>query len=317
MALTFHKMHSLGNDFVVVDAISQNVHLQPAQIRWLGDRHRGIGFDQLLLIEPPTDPEADFTFRIYNADGSEAQQCGNGTRAAALLVNRLGLSRKKTIVWQSLAGSFSTEFTDPSQIETTMTVPVLSLAKIPFDDSAAQPAQNEFEFRQFTLSSTVGDFVVTPVSMGNPHAVTLVDDVQATDVPGIGAALTEHPAYPERANVGFCQVVDEQFVRLRVFERGTGETLACGSGACAAVVATTSLGLTRGKVKVSLPGGKLRIHWPGPGERVIMAGDANLVFSSDVTIPGGLPADTTDAADEGDNSDTDPSNTNNATHDHN
>ena len=285
MNINFHKMHSLGNDFVVLDGVTSHVELQPEQIRWLGDRHRGVGFDQLLVIEPPTDPDADFYFRIFNADGSQAQQCGNGTRAVALLVNALGLSTKATLQWQSQAGNFSTQFKDSRQIETTMTVPVLDLPDIPFDTGHAESVQHASGFRQFELTSNTGTWVVTPVSTGNPHGVIFVDDVAHTDVPGIGASLTAHPAFPERANIGFCQVVDEQFIRLRVYERGTGETLACGSGACAAVVAATSLGLVQGRVKVSLPGGKLKIFWPEDGARVLMSGDAQHVFTAEVNIP--------------------------------
>ena len=278
-------MHSLGNDFVVVDGVTQNVRLNGAEVSWLGDRHRGVGFDQLLLILPPTDPEADFYFQIFNADGSEAQQCGNGTRAVALLAQKLGLSAKARLTWQSLAGTFTTHYVDAGQIETTMTVPVLELADIPFDTNHAQPVGHPSGFRQFELTQKDTTYVVTPVSMGNPHGVVVVDDVLNTDVPCIGALLTEHPAFPERANIGFCQIVDDQFIRLRVFERGTGETQACGSGACAAVVAATSLGLVHGKIKVSLPGGKLRIHWAGAGQRVLMTGEATHVFTSEIKVP--------------------------------
>lgn len=282
--IPFHKMHGLGNDFVVLDRISNNIELTPQEIAAWGDRHTGIGFDQLLMIDPPTDPEADFWFRIYNADGTEAQQCGNGTRAVALLVHQLGLAKKATLRWQSPGGSITTTFHSPSQIETTMTVPVLAPAEIPFNPAAA----TQLEGHQFGLAATINDeaveFTVVPVSMGNPHAVLFVDDLFATDVAAIGSALTRHPAYPEGVNVGFCQIVDQQFVRLRVFERGVGETQACGSGACAAVVAARLLERVGARVKVSLPGGKLRIAWPGPGQAVTMAGTAAYVFRGEFTF---------------------------------
>ncbi|MEM7098778.1 MAG: diaminopimelate epimerase [Pseudomonadota bacterium] len=297
--ISFHKMHSLGNDFVVLDAVTTSLNPTAEQISWLADRHRGVGCDQLLIIEPPTEPEADFFFRIYNADGSEAQQCGNGTRVVALLVNQLQLSAKKELRWQSLAGEFTTRVVteaqnppiekvhiESNQIDTTMTVPVLDLAAIPFNSKHAEAVTHPSNFRQFELESDdAPSVVVTPVSMGNPHGVIMVDDVLNVDVDQIGSTYTNHPAFPERANIGFCQVVDEQFIRLRVYERGAGETQACGSGACAAVVAATSLGLTQGKVKVSLPGGKLRIRWSQPGERVMMSGDAAYVYRGNVTLP--------------------------------
>ena len=279
--LDFYKMHSLGNDFMVIEAVTQSVHLEPAKIAQWGDRKTGIGFDQLLLIEPPTDTQADFWFRIYNADGSSAQQCGNGTRAVALLARRLQLSKKKNLVWQSNAGIIQTQFTSPQQIETTMTVPVLSPPDIPFHEEHAEPCTTE-PGPQFTLRHDDQSYKVTPVSMGNPHAVLFVEDLFATDVEGIGAALTRHAAYPEGANVGFCQVVDRQFIRLRVFERGVGETQACGSGACAAVVAARLHGKVDPRVKVSLPGGKLRISWPDEQSPVTMTGNATLVYRGEL-----------------------------------
>jgi diaminopimelate epimerase len=279
--IVFHKMHSLGNDFMVIDAVSQSVDLQPQAIAAWGDRHRGIGFDQLLIIEAPTTPEADFSYRIYNADGSQAEQCGNGTRCVAMLVQQLGLSAKQKLVWQSAAGLFETDFTSPAQIETTMTVPVLELADIPFASEHSDATEHA---SVFTLHAGEQSFVVTPVSMGNPHAVLFCDDIFSLDIDAIGGLLTRHPAFPEGANVGFCQVVDRQFMRLRVFERGAGETQACGSGACGAVVAARLLDKVGERVKVSLPGGKLRIKWPDTDSPVTMAGEASYVYRGELPL---------------------------------
>lgn len=278
--LVFYKMHALGNDFMVIDAVTQSVQLEAAQISRWGNRHTGIGFDQLLVIEPPTVTDADFYFRIYNTDGSSAEQCGNGTRAVALLARHLQLSKKASLTWQSAAGMIHTEYTNPQQIETTMTVPVLELAEIPFRADAATPI--EAPATTFSLTTDAESYALTPVSMGNPHGVMFVDDIFATDVNDIGAQLTRHEAFPEGANIGFCQVVDNQFLRLRVFERGVGETQACGSGACAAVVAARLHDKVGARVKVSLPGGKLRISWPTPVSPVTMSGAATLVFKGEL-----------------------------------
>jgi diaminopimelate epimerase len=302
--LEFYKMHSLGNDFMVLDGVTQALTLDAATIARWGDRHTGVGFDQLLVIEPPTDTQADFWFRIFNNDGSSAEQCGNGTRAVAMLVRHLNLSKKQTLTWQSAAGMLSTVFTSPQQIETSMTVPVLAPAEIPFDPTAADiPAtattvgidagpDNPTDSRnngaaqapvtQYVLNTTEHQYTVTPVSMGNPHAVIFVDDLFNTDVVGIGQQLTGHPAYPEGANIGFCQIVDRQFMRLRVYERGAGETQACGSGACAAVVAARLHDKVDHRVKVSLPGGKLRISWLDNQSPVTMSGAATLVFRGEL-----------------------------------
>ncbi len=282
-AVTFYKMHGLGNDFMVIDRVTQHLDLPEEVIRAWGDRHTGIGFDQLLIIDPPTQDNADFCYRIYNTDGSEAQQCGNGTRSVTLLARHLQLTKKNTLTWQSAAGIIRTHFHNSEQIETTMTVPVLDPESVPFDASHASPAAGSpAALSQYELQAMDRTFTVTPVSMGNPHGVLFVDDLLNTDVTAIGSQLTAHPAFPERANIGFCQIVDQQFIRLRVFERGVGETLACGSGACAAVVAANSLNMVGPRVKVSLPGGKLRIKWPGPGAPVTMTGNATLVYRGEL-----------------------------------
>ncbi len=282
--IRFHKMHSLGNDFVVLDRVSQGVDLDEHRVAAWGDRHTGIGFDQLLTIDPPTEPEADFAYGIYNTDGSQAEQCGNGTRCVTLLVRQLGLTKKSTIEWQSPAGRFTTTFVSRDHIETIMTVPELERAAIPFDESHTRPlGDNAHQFEVTTgADGAEQHYSVTPVSTGNPHAVMFFDDIFDLDVANIGAALTQHPAFPQGANIGFCQVVDPNFVRLRVFERGVGETRACGSGACAAVVAGRLLDKVSAKVKVSLPGGKLRIAWPAPDAPVTMIGSATHVYSAEI-----------------------------------
>lgn len=276
----FYKMHSLGNDFMVLDGVSREFVPESERIREWSCRHTGIGFDQLLIIAPPDSPDIDFEFQIYNADGSQAQQCGNGTRCVAALAKHSGLTKKDQLVWQSLAGTFETEISN-GLIRTTMTVPKLTHGDIPFDPNHATASDHEHIF-----DLSVGDetYSITPVSMGNPHAVMFVDDLFNLDVDTEGKKLTEHPAFPERANVEFCQVVDRQFVRLRVYERGVGETQACGTGACATVVAANLLGHTDERVKVSLPGGKLRISWSGIGEPVHMSGPSTLIYEGEVAI---------------------------------
>jgi diaminopimelate epimerase len=280
-SLVFHKMHSLGNDFMVIEAVTQSVTLEPEQIARWGDRNTGIGFDQLLVIEAPTSAEADFWYRVYNCDGSSAEQCGNGTRAVALLARTLDLSKKSELIWQSAAGMICTQFESEQRIVSNMTVPVLTLPDIPFDPAHAQDVA-QGNVAQFQLAADDQLFTVTPISMGNPHAVLFVDDLFDIDVATVGAKLTSHPAYPDGANIGFCQVVDRHFLRLRVYERGTGETRACGSGACAAMVAARLHDKVDQRVKVSLPGGKLRISWLDPQSPVTMSGAATLVFRGEL-----------------------------------
>ncbi len=279
--LIFHKMHSLGNDFMVIDGVSQSVNLNSQDISNWSDRHRGIGFDQLLVVEAPTTPEADFRYTIFNADGSSAEQCGNGTRCIAMLVQQLALSVKPNLVWQSTAGLFKTEFVSTTQIETTMTVPVLVPSEIPF---APDIVPCEQDGHAYQISAADENFWVTPVSMGNPHAVLFFDDIFSIDVDRIGGLLTQHPTFPQGANIGFCQIIDRQFMRLRVFERGAGETQACGSGACAAVVAARLHDKVGERVKVSLPGGKLRIKWPHADSPVTMIGDATYVYRGELQV---------------------------------
>lgn len=287
MAIEFTKMHGLGNDFVVIDAITQQVTLDQATIARLGDRHTGVGFDQLLVVEAPDDPDVDFRYRIYNSDGTEAEQCGNGARCFARFVRDRQLSMKRRIVLQTGSGRISCEV-HSDRVDVDMGEPVFRFEAVPFDPLAATAAEDgcSFEARldgghgvDAEGQGGQGSLVrFVPVSMGNPHAVIFVDDVAAAPVAAVGAALQRHPCFPASVNVGFCEIVDPGFMRLRVYERGVGETLACGSGACAAVAAAQRTGRIEERVKVSLPGGKLRIAWQGSGHGIRMAGPAAVVF---------------------------------------
>jgi diaminopimelate epimerase len=277
----FYKMHSLGNDFMVFDGVNRDFTPNKALIQTWGCRHTGIGFDQLLVIAPPENPDVDFNYRVFNADGSEAEQCGNGTRCVTALARTIGLTKKDHLVWQSLAGRFETEIGN-GHISTTMTVPNLEHSTIPFDPSRAA-ATNRPHVYQLDVDDEL--YHVTPVSMGNPHAVLFVDNLFDLDVDRIGSALTDHPAFPERTNVEFCQIVDRQFLRMRVYERGIGETRACGTGACATVVAANLLELVNNRVKVSLPGGKLKLAWHGGATPVYMAGPSTFVYTGELDLP--------------------------------
>lgn len=287
MGLEFAKMHGLGNDFMVIDLVTQQAEVNAEQARVWGDRHTGIGFDQLLLIEPPTDPRADFRFRIFNTDGSEARQCGNGVRCVAWYVAHRRLSPKPELVFQTLGGPVTTRLLADTLVEVDMGTPSTEAGDIPFDPTAQAAAPSTAMSADglpatYDLALGADSCRFTTVSMGNPHAVLLVASVADAPVASVGPALVGHPVFPEGANVGFCEVVDRAFVRLRVYERGVGETRACGSGAAAAVVAAHLLGQVGDRVKVSLPGGKVRVGWQGPGSTVTMTGPAALVFEGQV-----------------------------------
>jgi diaminopimelate epimerase len=275
----FYKMHSLGNDFMVLDTVTHECALSNEMIKRWAQRHEGIGFDQLLVIAPPKQPDADFHYMIYNADGSEAEQCGNGTRCVAWLVRHLGLVNKPQLTWHSKGGMLQTKLLEgrtPTVIETTLPVPSLTPSDVPFVANS--------QTNTAVLEADGNDFEVTAVSTGNPHGVIFVDNIATVDVATIGAALSTHEAFPNHANIGFCQVVDRSFMRLRVYERGVSETRACGTGASAAVVAARSHNLVDAQVKVSLPGGKLRIRWSGPDQPITMAGGATLVFAGELVL---------------------------------
>lgn len=276
MLIKFSKMHGLGNDFMVIDAISQHVHIRPEQVKRLSDRHFGIGFDQLLLVEPPGQPDVDFRYRIFNADGSEVEQCGNGARCFALYVSEKKLVNKPVIRVQTAKGVIELKLGEEGLVTVDMGKPRLTPAEIPFLAEAPAPTyQIDVQGVQYDISA---------VSMGNPHGVLVIDDVQTAPLESVGATLESHERFPERANIGFMEIVHPGFVKLRVFERGAGETLACGSGACAAVVAGRLRGLLDSRVEVKLPGGNLRIQWDGEGHPVLMEGPAAFVFEGQVRL---------------------------------
>ena len=270
MRLEFTKMHGLGNDFVVIDCITQRARLETYQIKQIADRHFGVGFDQLLLVEPPSRPDVDFCYRIFNADGSEVQQCGNGARCFARFVRDRKLTRKSKLVVETASGIIELNIAPNGWVRVNMGVPRLEPAEIPFIA----------EQRALTYPIEVANrtFEISAVSMGNPHAVILVDDVDTAPVREIGRPLESHHRFPERVNVGFLQIIDRNNARLRVFERGSGETLACGTGTCAAVVAGIQRGLLDERVRVQLRGGELDIRWQGEGHPVWMTGPTARVF---------------------------------------
>jgi diaminopimelate epimerase len=274
--INFTKMHGLGNDFVVIDAINQHIDLTPEQILLLSDRHFGIGFDQLLLVEKPVSANADFKYRIFNADGGEIAQCGNGARCFARFVRDKKLSDKDEIRVDTNSGQLLLRFDDDNLITVDMGVPRHTPAEIPL------LAEEESRFYTVLVNGTEKAFGA--VSMGNPHAVIQVTDVKTAPVAELGEALESHAFFPERVNVGFMQVVDRQHIKLRVYERGAAETLACGSGACAAVVIGIEHHLLDHTVSVDLPGGTLTINWLGRGEPVLMTGPATSVFEGRITL---------------------------------
>ncbi len=276
MRLEFTKMQGLGNDFVVIDAIRQKVHLTPEKIRFLADRHFGVGCDQVLLVESAHQAHADFRYRIFNADGSEVAQCGNGARCFARFVRDQGLSEKDEIQVDTDAGRLVLRHSDADQITVNMGVPRHAPAEIPLEA--------EEERYRYPIEIDGRTWSFGAVSMGNPHAVLLVDDVDFAPVDVLGPRLESHAVFPERVNVGFMQVMDAHNARLRVFERGSGETLACGSGACAAVVVGIEQGLLLSPVKVELPGGTLSIAWQGRGFPVFMTGPAVKVFEGAIDL---------------------------------
>ena len=280
MRIRFTKMHGLGNDFVVLDAINQAFVPTPAQARWLADRHFGVGCDQLLIVEKAGSPGVDFRYRIFNADGGEVEQCGNGARCFVRFVHEQGLTDKREILVETRSGLIAPRLEADGQVTVDMGAPRFAPAEIPFvsdTDDAVQPLEVD--------GQTVE---ISAVSMGNPHAVQVVADVDAAPVATQGPLIESHPRFPRRVNAGFMQVVDRHAIRLRVYERGTGETLACGTGACAAVVAGIRRGLLDSPVRVATRGGELSIAWAGPGTPVMMTGPATTVFSAEIELPDNL-----------------------------
>ena len=276
MILNFSKMHGLGNDFIVIDAINQSVSLDAELVRQLADRHRGIGCDQLLIVEPAQHTDSEFFYRIYNADGSEVEQCGNGARCFARFVRDKGLTKNNTILVDTASGRISLQIETNDEVTVNMGRPRFAPSDIPL---RRDTVEDEY-------SLNIDDELVTfgAVSMGNPHAVLLVDDIDDAPVNTLGPQLESHPDFPKRVNVGFAQVINEDQIRLRVYERGAGETEACGSGACAAMVVARQQGLVNDKVDVDLHGGTLQISWAGDDTPVWMTGPATHVFDGQIEI---------------------------------
>ena len=276
MMLSFAKMHGLGNDFMVVDGVSQQIYFTEGQIRKLADRHRGIGFDQLLLIEAPMQPDVDFHYRIFNADGTEVEQCGNGARCLARFVRQMGLTWKHKIRVSTMKGILNLQLNRNGLVSVDMGIPQLSPDKIPLQkDDQQVHYQVDLDGNQYQFGA---------VSMGNPHCVLTVDDVANAPVDEVGTALTEHQLFPEGANIGFMQVVGHDEIRLRVYERGVGETQACGTGACASAVVGRLQHQMAQKVRVFLPGGHLHIDWPGEGKPLRMMGPAEFVYQGIIEL---------------------------------
>jgi diaminopimelate epimerase len=280
MKIRFTKMHGLGNDFVVLDATGthgQDFVPTPAQARWLADRHFGVGCDQILVVEPSRNEQADFRYRIFNADGGEVEQCGNGARCFVRFVHEQGLTAKHEIRVETMAGLIAPRLEADGQVTVDMGVPRFTPADIPFLADTDDLVQ--------TLEFAGRGAEIMAVSMGNPHAVQIIENVDSAPVARDGPLIEAHPRFPRRVNAGFMEIVDRHDIRLRVYERGAGETLACGTGACAAVVAGIRRGLLDSPVRVATRGGELEIAWRGMGQAVRMTGPAVTVFTGEIEIP--------------------------------
>ncbi|MCR4298890.1 MAG: diaminopimelate epimerase [Gallionella sp.] len=275
MILKFTKMHGAGNDFVVIDGVRQHINLSPEQLRLLADRHFGVGCDQILLAEKSQHREADFRYRIFNADGGEVEQCGNGARCFMRFVHDQGLTSKREIVVETRSGLISPRLEEDGRVTVNMSAPVFDPERIPFAGLGA--VSEPLEVAGETLE-------ISALSMGNPHAVQVVTDVEHAPVEKLGPLIEHHPRFPKRVNVGFMQVKDRSHIRLRVYERGAGETLSCGTGACAAVVAGIRRSLLDSPVNVATRGGLLTITWNGEGTPVLMTGPVITVFAGEINL---------------------------------
>jgi len=274
--LKFTKMHGAGNDFVVIDGVRQEIYLTPEQLRLLADRHFGIGCDQILVVKRSQNEEADFRYLIFNADGGEVEQCGNGARCFVRFVHDQKLTNKREIVVETKSGLISPRLEDDGRVTVNMGAPIFEAARIPFtsdSDALIQPLEVNGEILQ-----------ITAVSMGNPHVVYVVEDVEQAPVATLGPLIEHHPRFPKRVNVGFIQVVDRGHIKLRVFERGAAETMSCGTGACAAVVSGIRRGLLDNLVQVATHGGVLTIGWDGADAPVMMTGPAITVFTGEINL---------------------------------
>lgn len=283
MKIKFTKMHGAGNDFVVLDAISQPVHFTPQQWQQLADRRFGVGADQMLVIEKAQSPGIDFRYRIFNADGGEVEQCGNGARAFVKFVIDKGLTGKRAIKVETMSGVIEPRMEEDGRITVDMGAPILETAQVPFD-AAGLTGKADHQDILWPLQINGKTLWFSTVSMGNPHAVQVVDDVETAPVATDGPLIEHHPRFPKRVNAGFMQILDRHHIKLRVFERGAGETLACGTGACAAVVAGIRRGLLDSPVAVATRGGDLSIAWAGDSAPVLLTGPAVTVFEGEIEI---------------------------------
>ena len=274
--MNFSKMHGLGNDFMVIDAVTQNVHLSTEMIKRLADRYTGVGFDQLLIVEPPYSPDSDFHYRIFNADGDEVEQCGNGARCFARFVRLKGLTKKRVLKVSTMKGNIILTVNKDDTICVNMGEPIFEPSKIPFKAIK--------EEKTYIIRAQEQTILCGVASMGNPHCVIQVDDVVTAQVATIGPLLERHERFPERANIGFMHIIDRSNINLRVFERGVGETKSCGTGACAAVAVGISQGVLNPQVNVNLPGGKLLIEWQGQGQPLYMTGPATHVYDGFIAL---------------------------------
>jgi diaminopimelate epimerase len=283
MKLKFTKMHGAGNDFVVIDAIHQQIDFTPAQWRHLADRRFGVGADQMLVVERPQSPGVDFRYRIYNSDGGEVEQCGNGARAFVRYVTEKGLTDKPAIRVETLSGVIEPRLEADGGITVDMGAPILEPARVPFDASGLEGRPQGHD-TLWPLDANGATVWISVVSMGNPHAVQVVEDSETAPVASQGPAIEQHPRFPKRVNAGFMQILDRHAIRLRVYERGAGETLACGTGACAAVVAGIRRGLLDSPVKIATRGGDLSIAWAGGNAPVLLTGPAVTVFDGEIEL---------------------------------
>lgn len=279
MLLRFSKMHGLGNDFMVVDLVTQHFAFRPELVRQFADRRFGIGFDQLLIVEPPSNPDVDFRYRIFNADGSEVEQCGNGARCFARFVHDTKLTAKSLIKVETRSGIITLELESDGEVLVNMGKPHFEPSTLPF---TADKQQDQYEFN-VPLNDGVQALYAGAVSMGNPHVVMQVDDVHSETVNQLGPLMENHEFFPNRVNAGFMRIVDRGEIELRVYERGAGWTLACGTGACAAMVTAHLWGLVDDEIQVKLPGGHLTISWSGEGD-VMMKGPADRVFDGRIQV---------------------------------
>lgn len=275
--LRFTKMHALGNDFVVIDGVTQTINMTPARARKIADRHTGVGCDQILIVEPPARPDLDFGYRIFNQDGSEVAQCGNGARCFARFARDRKLTAKNTIRVNTLNGELELQVLPEHHYRVALAIPSFDPAQMPM-------ISEQVAGHQYRVQIGSESFAFGAVSVGNPHAVLVVPAVANAEVERVGKLLQANPAFPESVNVGFMEILDRQQIRLRVYERGAGETLACGSGACAAVVSGVQAGLLDSPVTVNLPLGQLNVEWNGEGQPVYLTGPATNVFHGRVRL---------------------------------